>query len=292
MTSDIFCANIFISKNKSRGIMNCLLSINWKFFKENPISLVDTVLAVSDVDGFEIGFDYSQPNDRNFATQFIPYVISKNLIISFHANHNIAMPLQKEYLDFIYSLTKNYSKKISVVYHSIYDKDKTKSLYKTREFFDEILGYIKEKKYSNIVLSIENLNELNHIKRLDKADIVPFVRSYENLYITYDIGHELYDYVLYNMPYVPLEKDIIKKVSNIHIHTFADEEDHHAIMPDCKYIDFLSRELKLLYDNGYSGDIVLEYGLWFFKDPTTAEQIISYAKTISIFRELFKKVSN
>ena len=110
--------------------------------------------------------------------------------------------------------------------------------------------------------------------------------------MTYDIGHELFDRIHRNLPYVPLDVSLAKKISNVHIHTFINDDDHYYITPTCQYIDFLKGELSSLYKNGYKGDVVLEYGIYFYNDPTVHEKIISYIKSLNDFRQIFKKFSD
>ncbi|MBQ7307491.1 MAG: sugar phosphate isomerase/epimerase [Clostridia bacterium] len=268
--------------------MKYLLSINFRFFSVEPIQLVSLSKTYGDCDGFEISFNVFDEIEKNYVSKFIKEIKKENMIVNFHANSSLSLDKQKVYLDYIYSQTFDYQEKVSIVYHSIYDEDTKRSINLSHIFFKNIISYIKEKNYANLIISIENLNILNQKRRLVKEDFTSLLKN-DDLMFTYDIGHELIDECNYNTKFLPMNKILKQKIFNIHIHTFKDLQDHCPILEDCIYKNYFKNFYENLKKINYDNFIVLEYGLFAFEPfcDTVFKQCIEYAKCIKILKNIF-----
>ena len=267
--------------------MKYLLSINFRFFSILPKDLVLLSKKYGNCDGFEIAFDLFKQEEKNYVINFIKEVKKENMIINFHARTDYTIDQQKEYLDFIFSQTKDYSNKISIVFHSIFDEDTNISVNLTRTFFENIIDYIKIKKYNNLFVSIENLNIFYEKKRLTKEDFLCLFEN-QNLMFTYDIGHELIDEINYGSKFEPLNDILKERLFNIHIHTFKGKQDHCPILDDCIYNNYFKNFYKILKEINYKNFIVLEYGLFSFEEykDNVYDQCVEYAKCVSVLKNI------
>ena len=79
-------------------------------------------------------------------------------------------------------------RKTNIVYHPISSNSIDESKEKTKEQLEEIMQYIEDKKYYNHVeLSIENLNDINGIKRLKKEDLIEILEQQKSLLMILDM---------------------------------------------------------------------------------------------------------
>ena len=123
--------------------------------------------------------------------------------------------------------------------------------------FDNIISKInflvENNYYDNIELSIENLNDINGIKRLKKEDLIEILETQKSLKFTYDIGHEVID----SIKTEKLLNILDEKLNNIHIHTYQKNLDHYPI----KNMNEQETIKKLLEKYGDNKTVVLEYAI-------------------------------
>ena len=259
--------------------MNNLISINKKFMDISPSKLVELILNSKYTKGVEIYVDYTFDKELEYLKNLVLELKKNNLILQVHANTNLSFEKQKEYLKIIEEYSDYLGYKIVVTFHSIYDKDKKMSIKKTVEYLENIINYIDNNK---IIISLENLNNTSELIRLGKDDIIPVILNKEKLFFTYDIGHEIVEYG----KITGINKDIIKKVKNIHIHTFNDKgEDHFPIYKNDLNLSHIIKAINLLKNNKYYNNIVYEYNLYVCNGKNIQEKIIDYLNSIDFITE-------
>ena len=263
-----------------------LLSFNYKFFKVKPKELIDLVKKY-DKNNLIYGFEVTYTSKRKEYIKELTKIAHKNgYIINIHSVPFEGIDSIKEFLEDIKEISKITKRKINVVFHPIDNEDKNLSIEETRNMLKNIYNIIDQDEFytKNIIFSIENLNyseKLGH-DRLKKEDLIIFLKEFDKLKFTYDIGHELIDGI-----YTKELPDILKdRLSNIHIHTYIDRDDHNPVL------SFEKEEMlsNLLINYGQNNYIVMEYAYEFIQGKNFKEKIKSYVSYAKIVNSLkFKK---
>lgn len=258
--------------------MKSFLSINvHKIMMINPIYLF--ALLKERMDGIEISFDFNNEQEKKYVVDLTDYCKREDYPFNFHGDVNLDIDKQKEYFDFIDSIT---NKPTNVVLHSILVEEQTISINKTTVFIDKLLRYIDEKNY-NITLSIENLNSMYGVYRLSKDFLDPILYNNKNLKFTYDIGHEIVDYGMIT----DLSDIKIDRINNVHIHNHINGLDHQIIRrEDENFCKIIKGILYLLYIE-YDGPIVYEYDLYLGEGDTYLEKVSNVIDTIEDIKQYY-----
>lgn len=123
---------------------------------------------------------------------------------------------------------------------------------------------------------------------MDKTDITPIIANNEDIFLTYDIGHEIVEYG----SITSLNKAIIPLISNVHIHTtnnnYSDGFDHKPIFENDEHWNEILKGILFLKSNDYTGSIVYEYDLYTCPGSTTLDKIKSYCDSIDYVSERIK----
>lgn len=245
--------------------MKYLISLNNKFTNINPKELYD--LTKNTADGYEIFLNKAY--DYKYYLEFIK--IAKNKIINFHGNiENFG-----KMVSLIQFISNNLSG-TNIVIHPKIGLSINDSINKTCKKVDKLQKII-ERTNSNITLSLENLNSVGIIKRLNKEDILPILDNYKNLLFTYDIGHEMVE----KKKIIDLTSTHIKKLNNVHFHTFIDKMDHQLIYKiDEKINTALEYLIKLKYDSYF----VFEYDFYKSKGNNDLEKLNDFLSSMNIVK--------
>jgi adenylate kinase family enzyme len=164
---------------------------------------------------------------------------------------------------------------IDIVFHSKISININKSLENSICIFTQIFDYITNNNL-NIRVSIENLNSIMNIIRLDKQKIIPILKEFDDLMFTYDIGHELIE----KGNIIDLDQICIDRLINIHIHTFKKGLDHQFIYKDDKNYKKIEKAFNYLKKLNYNGYYVFEYDLYKAKGKNVKDKINYYIKMI------------
>lgn len=235
--------------------MKILLSLNYKFFNLEPDKLIELIKEYDEenlISGFEIATNSKK--DELYVLKLAKIALKNEYILNLHSPSFKNIEDAKKYLDFAVEISKIMQRKTNIVYHPINAESINESKEKTKEQIKEIMKYVEENNcYDNIELSIENLNDINGIKRLKKEDLIEILETQKSLKFTYDIGHEVID----GIKTEKLVNILDEKLNNIHIHTYQKNSDHYPIknMNDQEIIK------KMLEKYGDNKTVVLEYAI-------------------------------
>ncbi len=212
-----------------------------------------------------------------------------NLIFRFHFPSQIIDEKDViKYLKLLNEISNDLKYNINVVFHSLYDNDNNmeKNIINTIIYIGRILNYIK--KYNlNITASLENLNMIDSIKRINISNIDSILKKFENLSFTYDIGHDIYD----NNKPSKLSKLQVERINNVHIHSIVNKEDHYYIKESSIDLNEIKDALKNISNINYTDPIVLEYAIDFFNGNTKEEKIINYVKSFNFFKTILEHIN-
>jgi hypothetical protein len=111
--------------------------------------------------------------------------------------------------------------------------------------------------------------------RLKKEDLSKVVEN-EDLFLTYDMGHELEEFGKINYP----DNHIFNKIRNIHIHDSNDGIDHYPIYNSSINFNIILNGIKYLKDNNYKYNIVYEYDLYKCSGDTIIDKVKDYLNSI------------
>lgn len=264
--------------------MKSIMSINRKFFKFSPSELYDLV-GDYDVDGFEISIDYDNHEEVEYLKELAFICNKNNLRFQVHGNSSLSIDKQLDFFEVLEGIYDFLGYKINVVLHSKPADTYEESVIITTDYLNELTSLCNNDK---IVVSLENLNDIVNEDRLNKSDITPIVANNENIFMTYDIGHEIVEYG----SVTNLNKNIIPLITNIHIHTinydYVDGFDHKPIFKNDMYWTEIMKGISFLKVNHYDGPIVFEYDVYCCPGNDLKEKIISYAKSMKFVSERFK----
>lgn len=266
--------------------MRCIMSINEKFMEYSPNELVDIVMKNSaSVEGFEIYIIYKDKKQVDYLKQIAFLCKKNNLYFQVHGDSNLELSDQYEFLKMLENLSDQLGYQINVVMHPFYYEDIDKSIKETVIYINDVIDKIDKNKIS---ISLENLNDYGKEDRLNKGEITPIVVNNEDLFMTYDIGHEIAD----NGNITDLNEYVVPIVNNVHIHTYndiyADGYDHKPIFKNDRNWIRIIKSLIYLKINNYDKSIVFEYDLYYCPGDTTLDRIISYCKSMDFVWERIK----
>lgn len=256
--------------------MNKLLSINCKFFKVEPEQLIEIINKNNDknqIQGFEVAV--SNKEEQKYLLELAQKAKENKYILNLHAPTLNSIEEYKNYLDFAVKISKITMQKTNVVFHPINAENIIKSKEITNNYINELLKYIRQKDYEkNIELSVENLNDINNLKRLKKENLVEILEQNQNLKFTYDIGHELVDGII-----PKLEDNILfERLNNVHIHTHLGKEDHHPLKANSEDENITFELLNKISSKKENLNVVLEYALDYIDGMDFEEKMEKYIK--------------
>ena len=235
--------------------MKILLSINYKIFDESPDTLIKKIDGIKEISGFEVHIDMNNGYERDYLRRLAHLCNEKDLILQIHSSiteDDEIIP----HIDYYHEIETIYNKPINMVNHPLGSDNIYLAQEKTNILFSKILNYIYEHCY-RINVSIENLNSMRGIMRLSKDYLIPILSNNQDLFFTYDIGHEIMEYG----KLVDLNDLFIERIVNVHIHTFEAEEEHLPIKEDSPNKLMWVKAINYLRQIGYDGAITLEYDM-------------------------------
>lgn len=266
--------------------MNIFLSLNSKMMNVNVNNFFE-ILIKNDTSKIIKGIEmYASTEDEfKYTIEFAEKCMEYGYTLNLHGPLYTDFSKYQIYLDFVKELGYVYNKRPHIVFHSQSSSGIATSILDTITCINKIFNYINEKDIKNIEnISIENLNYVCEYIRLNKENLTPILAENTKLKFTYDMGHALIDGILESK----LDNFFLKRLSNIHIHTFKDNEDHKAIDMNDKYLTKLKTSLVYILQSGYTGPIVLEYSFDYISGNTTEDKIISYINSAKTFKNIFE----
>lgn len=259
--------------------MKILLSLNFKFFNLEPEKFIELIKKYDEenlISGFEIATNSKK--DELYVLRLAKVALENKYIINLHSPSFENIEEIKEYLDFVVEISKMMKRKINIVYHPISANGIDESKEKTKEQIEEIMQYIEDKKYyNNVELSIENLNDMNGMKRLKKEDLIEILEKQKSLKFTYDIGHEVID----GIKSEKLVNILDERLNNIHIHIYQKNLDHYPI----NNIDEYKLIKELLDKYGENKTVVLEYALDYIEGEDFETKLKNYVESAKIIKD-------
>lgn len=266
--------------------MKCLMSINPKFMEFSPKDLVELIKENSNyVDGFEVYINIDEENQIDYLKELSHECKKNNLHFQVHGESTLPIKKQKKYFNILNEISDYLKNKINVVIHPITCDTILNSIEATTKYIEDLLSIVDLNK---VIISLENLNDYEQEDRLSTAEVLPIIANNDDLYFTYDIGHEIAE----NGYLTNIDKVFIPKISNVHIHTvnsiYSDGYDHKPIYKDDKYWNDIITSLNFLKINHYKKSIVFEYDLYVCPGENLSQKIISYAKSIEFVAERIK----
>lgn len=262
--------------------MKYLMSVAWQILPSINVKEILDVLEKNEnkkyVDGIEIA-----TTDYEAMEYCLRYMMKNNKIFCLHCPKYMNDVELKKYLDNANKLAKIYGKKINIVFHSIEQENLKNSISKTIEYIDDILKYINNNNYE-LIVSLENLNYHEDIKRINMSLIDNVLKEFNDIYFTYDIGHDIYDNIKFSK-FTTIQKE---KLNNIHIHNIKNNEDHHVIKSNCESILELQKFMKYLKDIKFDGTIIKEEAIDRFSGDNLKEQLNSYIDSFKVIDDLLK----
>ena len=251
--------------------MKKLMSINHKFFEVTENELVE--LSKNKIDGFEVYI--RDKKEYDYLKKLSVLCNKENLYLQLHGNVEKDINDIKSFLDLANEVSKILGYTIDIVFHSKISININKSLENSICIFTQIFDYITNNNL-NIRVSIENLNSVMNIIRLDKQKIIPILKEFDDLMFTYDIGHELIE----KGNIIDLDQICIDRLINIHIHTFKKGLDHQFIYKDDKNYKKIEKAFNYLKKLNYNEHYVFEYDLYKAKGKNVKDKINYYIKMI------------
>ena len=266
--------------------MKSIMSVNYKFMEFNPLELITIVMDNSNsIAGFEMSINYKDEIQLKYLNDLSFLCKKYGLHLQIHGDSQLPVNEQLLYIEKLENISDYLGYPINVVLHPLNLETKDESITKTIEYMDSI---ISKSDFNKVVISLENLNNNNFDDRLNKEDITSIILNNEQLFMTYDIGHEIID----NGNITDVNKFLFEKISNIHIHTYNDSYsngyDHKPIYKHDKHWNLLLKGIEFLKVNKYTGSIVFEYDLYACLGKDLKEKIISYCQSIDNISERLK----
>lgn len=266
--------------------MKELMSVNYKFMEFTPHDLVTIMKTNSKhAKGFEIHINYDNKDELNYLIELAHECQKENLIFEVHGNSGMNLDKQIKYMHVLENISDLFPYKINVVMHPLSGNDKDESIKLTTDYMNYVIDHIDNNK---VQISLENLNDMSlDIDRLNKDDIKNIVCNNENLYMTYDIGHEIID----GGNITDLDTNLIPLISNVHLHTYSYDYDlgfdHKPIFEDDEHWNQILKGILFLINNKYDGRVVFEYDVLACKGNTLEEKIISYLNSMDFVGSRF-----
>lgn len=252
--------------------MKNIISVNKKFMEISPKQLIEIIKEFYSVSGIEIFINCNEEKEIDYLEKLVFEIKNSNLILQVHSDIECSLEEQIKYLKKLEEYSNYLNKKIVVTFHSVYDINKEISINKTKEYMRKIIENITS---DNLILCLENLNNLDKEYRLKKEDLSKVVEN-EDLFLTYDMGHELEEFGKINYP----DNHIFNKIRNIHIHDSNDGIDHYPIYNSSINFNIILNGIKYLKDNNYKYNIVYEYDLYKCSGDTIIDKVKDYLNSI------------
>ncbi len=255
--------------------MKILLSLNYRHFKITPNEIISLLKKYDNnniIKGFEVSIKYD--NDLVYLKQLAGICKNKGYLLRLHAPTLININKYEEYFDFVNKITQIYEDSLNVVFHPINAESIEKSISKTVQYLKHIYEYIEIKRYKRIIISIENLNDINGLERIKKENIEGILKKFEKLKFTYDIGHELID----NNSVSNLSDLLLDRLNNIHIHAYDGNKDHYPILRENEKSIKVLMVLEEIKNKGYNDVIVSEYALDYIEGNDFNTKMINYIR--------------
>ena len=253
--------------------MKSLISINNKFMEISPNELSDIIIKSEFVKGIEIYIDYHNMEERKYLEHLVYELKRKDLILQVHGDITLEINNQINYLKEIEEYSSYLGYPIVVTMHTIYNEDYNKSINDTIDYLNNIFNNIDSNK---VIIALENLNSIKDQYRLNKEMIRPMILNDEQLYFTYDIGHEIIDYG----EIINLDEYMIEDIINVHIHSNNKGNDHYPIYNDDTNWNKIIKALVFLINNHYQYNIVFEYDLYECNGDNIIDKINDYILSI------------
>ena len=192
--------------------MKSLISVNSKFMKLSPNELTNIIIKSKYTKGIEIYIDYNNKEEKDYLQHLIYEIKRKDLVLQIHGEITLDLNTQIEYLKQLEKYADYLGYPIIITFHTIYNEDYDVSINNTIEYLNNVFKEIDSNK---VIISLENLNSLRNLNRLNKEMIRPMILNDEKLFFTYDIGHEIIDYD----EITNLDNFMIEDIRNVHLHT-------------------------------------------------------------------------
>ena len=254
--------------------MNSLISVNYKFMSLSPKSLIDLILKSKYTKGVEIYIDSTSDKELKYLDDLVFELKRNNLILQIHGNIELDNDRQIEYIKILEKYSDYLNMPIVLTLHTIYDEDYNVSIEKTINYISKLINNIDN---SKIIICLENLNSVSGFIRLGKEAIRTTILNDEQLYFTYDIGHEIVDYG----KITNLDQYMIEDIRNIHIHSNNNKGyDHMPIYKNDSHWNEIIKSIVFLKVNNYKYNIVYEYALENCSGNTVEEKVIDYLNSI------------
>ena len=259
-----------------------IISVNKKFMTISPQKLVQIISKFNSTKGIEIFVDSNNNAEMDYLNGLVKEIKKEKLILQVHCDVEIPLKKQIEFLRILEKCAEFLNDKIVLTFHSVFNEDKTISLEQTKEYIEELISKIDCNKF---IFCIENLNNLDAGYRLKKEDLYDLITANKNIYLTYDIGHELVEYGNINYP----DNILFKNIRNVHVHDFNKKGvDHFPIRTTSDNIQNIINSINELIKNGYEYNIVYEYNLFECEGDTLEAKVIDYLKSIEEISKLYK----
>jgi len=254
--------------------MSSLISINSKFMSIEPKDLVKYINNSKYTKGVEAYIDFRNKEEIEYLDKLVIELKKNNLILQIHGEVYLDLDKQFEYIKLLdkYSLYLGYP--IVFTLHSIYNKDKEESIEETYNYISKLIN-------NNLIICMENLNNREGRIRLHTDDIESTILGNDNIYFTYDIGHELID----TNRIIGVNDNMLEKIRNVHIHSISNGNDHIPIYKDDIYLDEIVNYLKFLNKN-YKYNMVYEYGIDYCRGNSLDEKIVDYLESMDYITSL------
>ena len=258
--------------------MNSLISLNFKYMSISPKELVSIIASSKYTKGAEMYIDFREENELKYLDDFV-YELKKNdLILQIHGEAHRDVEEQINFIKRIEGYSDYLNKPIVFTLHPLYDEDKNIALDKTLEYLTKLLEYTNSNK---VIISLENLDDNKDKDRLGREDINELILNNENIFFTYDMGHELIEFGEITL----LDEYLTSKIRNIHIHTNSNGQGHMPIYKDDVNWNSIIKALLFLKTSNYKYNIVFEYGIDYCKGNTLKEKVIDYLESIDYISE-------
>lgn len=192
--------------------MKSLISVNSKFMKLSPNELTNIIIKSKYTKGIEIYIDYNNKEEKDYLQHLIYEIKRKDLVLQIHGEITLDLNTQIEFLKQLEKYADYLGYPIIITFHTIYNEDYDVSINNTIAYLNNVFKEIDSNK---VIISLENLNSLRNLNRLNKEMIRPMILNDEKLYFTYDIGHEIIDYG----EITNLDNFMIEDIRNVHLHT-------------------------------------------------------------------------
>jgi len=267
--------------------MKSIIAVNNKFMDYTPYELVELIKTNSKyTDGFEIYINYQNKEELKYLKDLATCCKKNDYHFQVHSTSTLTSEQQINFLKELEELSDYLEYKINVVLHSVKAQTSEESLKLTLKYLEEIMPNVNHEK---VTISLENLNDIPGDDRLNLTDVLPIVANTENLFLTYDIGHDIVDC----NDVTGINKEMIPFISNVHIHstnhdTYIGGFDHKPIFKGDEKWNEIIKSILYLKNNNYDKSIVFEYEINICPGDTLEERIISYCKSMDYVAERFK----